>query len=174
MATHTPTSTSYPNGVVTIESEDATEYNSIQESVVGSHNYKINKVYLKTNDVSQILEPITFKKFDSNGNVQEDKTVPTVDPFSFQPSIDIDFKGKENILDGRTEIIYNVKANENVYFYLDTTVIDNGSLLGEQKGFDKDFLETYDFFQEYDDQIVIDFDYDQKGVPQCTDETPSD
>jgi hypothetical protein len=47
-------------------------------------------------------------------------------------------------------------------------------LLGEQKGFDKDFLETYDFFQEYDDQIVIDFNYDQDRVPQCTDETPSD
>lgn len=174
MAVHTPTVTTFPNGVVTIESEDDTQYDTIQEALVGSHNYKIDNIYLKTNDVSQILEPITFRKFDSNGNVNEDKTVPTVDPFSFQPSIEIDFKGKENILDGRTEIVYNVKANETVYFYLDTTVIDNGTLLGEQKGFNEDFLKTYDFFQEYDDQIVIDFNYDQKGVPQCTDKEPSD
>ncbi|MDF1858369.1 MAG: hypothetical protein P1U29_05310, partial [Candidatus Pelagibacter bacterium] len=61
---------------------------------------------------------------------------------------------------------YTLQANESVYFYLDTTVVDNGSLLPEQKGFNEEFLKTYDFFQEYDDKINIDFNYEQAGVPE--------
>ena len=168
MATYTPTSTSYPNGVVLIESEDSTLYDTIQESISGSHNYLINSIYLKTNDVSQILEPITFQKYDSNGDIQNDKNIPTVDPFSFQPAVSIDFSKKDGsyILDGQTEIGYTLQANESVYFYLNTTVVDNGSLLPEQKGFNEEFLKTYDFFQEYDDKINIDFNYEQAGVPE--------
>lgn len=174
MASHTPTSTFFPLGVVIIESEDSTDYNTIQEALSSSENYLINKIYLKSNDISQILQPITFRKYDSNGNIDEDKTIPTVDPFSFQPSLDIDFVGKEHILDGTVEIIYNIKPSEVVYFYLDTTVIDNVNLLGNQKGFDEEFLRTYGFFQDYEDEIIIDFNYEQSGVPKRTNQEPTD
>lgn len=173
MAVYIPTATFFPLGVVNIESEDSTNYETIQESLAGSENYLIKKIYLKSNDVSQILQPITFRKFDSNGNIDEDKKIPAVDPFSFQPSIDIDFTDKKHILDGKMEIIYDIKANESVYFYLDTIAIDNGSILGKQKGFDEDFLRTYDFFKEYEDEIVIDFNYEQSGIPKCTNQEPT-
>jgi hypothetical protein len=94
MAIYTPTVTNYPSGVVIIESEDGTSYNTIQESLSGSHNYQINEVYLKANDISQILQPITFERYDSNGDILQDKRIPAVDPFSFQPSIKIDFNNK--------------------------------------------------------------------------------
>lgn len=173
MATYTPTVTNYPSGVVIIESEDGTSYNTIQESISGSHNYQINEVYLKANDISQILQPITFERYDSNGDILQDKRIPAVDPFSFQPSIKIDFNNKDYILDGRLEIDYSLKPNEKVFFYLDTTVLDNGSLLGDDKSLPKDFLKTYDFFQDYGKEIEIDFNYGETSVPKCSNQEPS-
>jgi|ETNvirenome_2_30_1030614.scaffolds.fasta_scaffold00095_51 hypothetical protein len=174
MGVYSPSTTSFPNGVVTIESEDDTLYSTIQEAVAGSHNYQINEIYLKSNDISQILQPITFQRYDSNGDILEDKRVPAVDPFSFQPSIKINFRNKDYILDGRLEIDYTVKGGEEVYFYLDTTVLDNGALLGDDKSMPKDFLKTYNFFQDYGKEIEIDFSYDERAIPECTDQEASD
>jgi len=173
MAIYTPTVTTYPSGVVVIESEDGTTYDAIQQSVSGSHNYQINEVYIKANDISQILQPITFQKYDANGDILQDKRIPTVDPFSFQPSIKINFKNKDYILDGRLEIDYSIKPNEKVFFFLQTTVLDNGSLLGDDRSLPKDFLKTYDFFQDYGKEIEIDFNYGETSVPKCSNQEPS-
>ena len=173
MATYTPTFTNYPSGVVIIESEDGTSYNTVQESISGSHNYQINEVYLKANDLSQLLQPIGFQKYDSNGDILQDKRIPAVDPFSFQPSIKINFKNTDYILDGRLEIDYSLKPNEKVYFYLDTTVLDNGSLLGDDRSLPEDFLRTYDFFQDYGEEIEINFNYGETSVSECSNKEPN-
>ncbi len=99
MATHTPTAVVYPNGVVTVESLDGTSYESILESL-GSKQYIMTDVYIQSGSVPQMLEPIGFFKYDTNGNIIDNKVIPTVDPNQDQLSLNIDFKSKDYVLDG--------------------------------------------------------------------------
>ena len=53
-------------------------------------------------------------------------------------------------------------------------MLDNGALLGDDKSMPKDFLKTYNFFQDYGKEIEIDFSYDERAIPECTDQEASD
>ena len=123
MPIYAPTATSYPTGVVTITSTDGTTYQSIQESI-GSYIYEIINVYLKANSIEQLLNQITFQKYDSNGNIQSVKTIPTVDPTQYQSSLNIEFENSQYILDGKLNIFYNVDANEEVFMNLTVNTLD--------------------------------------------------
>lgn len=174
MATYNPTTTSYPSGVVTISNVDtAVPYSEVQQSM-GANNYEILSVYIKTNNITQLLQPITFQKYDSNGNIVSDKYVPTVDPYSTQPSIKLDVQGLGYVLDGKLKIDYNVEPSESVQMFFDTKVLDNSSLMGKNDTFDDEFLKTYDMFQEYADEIPIDFDLYEAKKPELKAEAKSE
>ena len=38
----------------------------------------------------------------------------------------------------------------------------------------KIFEKTYNFFQDYGKEIEIDFSYDERAIPECTDQEASD
>ena len=156
MATYVPTRTKYTTGVITIISNDDTSYESIQESI-GSYIYEIKKVYLKSNSIEQILIPISFRKYDVNGNAEVVKTIPTVDPTQYQPSLNIDFDSNKYILDGHLNISYALNPNEEVYFYLDTLTLNKADVLNGATSLPIDFLKTYNFFEDYKDKIKLEF-----------------
>ena len=154
MAVHTPTSQVFANGVVTISSLDGTDYASILESL-GSKQYIITDIYVQSNSVAQILEHLGFFKYDTNGNIEDKKVVPTVDPNQPQLSLNIDFKTKGYILDGKLYIDYAIQPNEQVNFYIGNITAGNSDYLPETDFFDNDFLKTYGFFEEFNDQILL-------------------
>lgn len=154
MAIHAPTTQLFPNGVVTITSLDSTSYESILESL-GSKQYIMTDVYIQSNDVEQILEPIGFFKYDSNGNIADNIVVPTVDPNQDQFAINIEFKTKAYILDGKLYIDYNIRPMEQVNFYIGNITAGNSDFLPPNKTFDDKFLKDYGFFEDYSDTIAI-------------------
>ena len=128
MPSYTPVVVVYPSGVVSVESVTDTSYDQILASM-GSMMYQIRELYLKTNSINQLLEPISFQKYDANGNIVNQKTVPTADPFQYQTSLSIEFKSKGYILDGKLSIEFSILPSEIVFFYLDTNVLKNEDLL---------------------------------------------
>lgn len=156
MALHVPTRTKFPSGVITIISNDDTSYESIQESV-GNYIYEIKKVYLKSDDLQQILIPISFRKYDVNGNVEVVRAIPTVDPTQYQPSLNIEFDSNKYVLDGHLNISYSINPNEVVFFYLDVVTLNKADALKGDTGMPTDFLKTYDFFENYQDKIKLEF-----------------
>jgi len=154
MATHTPTSTVFPNGVVTISSLDSTTYETILQSL-GSTQYIMTDVYIQAGSVPQMLEPIGFFKYDSNGEITDNKVIPTVDPNQDQLSLNIDFKTKGYILDGKLYIDYNIQPNEQVNFYIGNITSDNAEFLPPNDSFDAEFLKTYGFFEDFQNKIPL-------------------
>ena len=154
MAVHAPTSQVFPNGVVTISSLDSTTYASILESL-GSKQYIMTDVYIQAGSVPQMLEPIGFFKYDSNGDIRDNKVIPIVDPNQDQLAINIDFKSKDYILDGKLYIDYTIRASEQVSFYIGNITAGNDDFLPVDPNFDADFLKTYGFFEDFNNKIPL-------------------
>jgi hypothetical protein len=176
MATFTPTFTEYPDGTVTIVSEDNTPYSEIQESM-GTENYEIKSIYYRASSIEQVIEPIRMRKYDANGNISNNFITPTIDPFQKQPVVNIDFNPKEYILDGKLDIAFNILPGQSIDFNVDTLSVSNTDFLQDNtKTFDQDFLKTYDFMQEYGEEIDIDFNYelDDEGVSIRPHQIPCD
>jgi len=83
---YAPTTTFYPNGVFTISSNDATPYFVIQNSM-GSFLYQIFYIYLQGNSPEQVLQPISFRTYDVNGEIKSFINVTTIDPYQYQNSL---------------------------------------------------------------------------------------
>lgn len=128
MPSYTPTVTPYSSGVVTIETMSGTSYEEIQQSM-GAYNYQLKELYIKTNGNPQILEPLNFLKYDSNGEIVERKTVPTVDPKQYQTSIFYKFQSKGYIFDGKLSVGFNVLPSEEIFMYFDTICFRSKGLL---------------------------------------------
>lgn len=152
MAVHTPTVTNFPNGVITITSLDSTLYDAIIESL-GSYYYVMTDVYIQSNSVEQMLEPLGFFKYDVNGNITDNKVIPTLDPNQDQLSLFIEFASKGYILDGKLYIEYNLQPNETVNFYIGNIQYANSMELPDNDGFPKDFLKDYGFFENFTDEL---------------------
>ena len=125
----------YPTNVVTVSSLDGTTYNQIINSM-GSFVYGINKIYLKSNNNSQLIEPINFSQYDVNGTLEKYSQIVTVDPYQFQSSSIFEL-AKDNVyLNGRTSLTTSVLPNEDIFLVLYTTEIAN-----------RDYMEKTDFFK---------------------------
>jgi hypothetical protein len=161
MATYPSTSFYFQNGVVAVSSQDGTNYNAIQQSM-GSYVYRIDQIYIAANSTAQILEPFIFERYDSNGDIEIVEVIPAIDPFQYQNAYNIEFQSKDFILDGRTKIEYNIKADQKVFINLKTMEINNSNFLNGKTDIEEDFLKTYGFFNEYTEKIPINFGNDKE------------
>jgi hypothetical protein len=144
-----PTITNYPNGVVTVTSNDATPYNSIIQSM-GSFIYGVSEMYLKANDVSQILQSYQFKKYDANGTLESFVDVPTIDPYQYQSSVFFKLAKDNVVLDGRTNLDFTLLPNESLYMIFYTSQLANRDLVSKTNFFNNDF---FNLFNDYKDCI---------------------
>ncbi len=82
------------------------------------------------------------------------KRINLADPNQFQPVKDIDLNNDPIIFNGRTRLNLNLLPNENIKLYFKTQQVEPSDFLeGGKKFFSKDFLDTYGFFQDYDDEV---------------------
>jgi len=166
MATYIPTSSSYSSGLVTIDSSSGTLYEQIQASM-GAFLYQIKNIYIKSNNNSQILEPIILQRYDVNGNITDNPVIPSVDPYQQQTALDIKIDSDNYVLDGKLNIKYDILANEDVYLYFDVIELDkSGKIKG---GEDFDFLNLNDFFANFKNTINL-ADDSTEGISKSTDE----
>jgi hypothetical protein len=118
-----------------------------------------------------------MRKYDANGNISNNFITPTIDPFQSQPVVNLDFNPKEYILDGKLDIAFNILPGQSIDFNVDTLSVSNTDFLQDNTTLlDPDFLETYDFMQEYGEEIEIDFNYelDDEGVSIRPHQIPCD
>jgi hypothetical protein len=144
-----PTITTFPNGVVTVASNDNTPYSSIIQSM-GSFVYGISEMYLKANSNSQILQSYQFSRYDVNGTLESYVDVPTIDPYQFQSSLFLKLTKDNVILDGRTNLDFDLLPSETLYIILYTSQLANRDLIPRTNFFNNDF---FNLFNDYKDEI---------------------
>ena len=144
-----PTITTYVNGVVTVQSLDATPYSSIIASM-GSFIYGVSSMYLKANSNSQILQSYQFNRYDVNGTLESFVDVPTIDPYQFQSSLFLKLAKDNVMLDGRTNLDFALLPNESLYMIFYTSQLANRDLVPRTNFFNNDF---FNLFNDYKDCI---------------------
>jgi len=144
-----PTITNYPNGVVTVASNDATPYNSIVQSM-GSFQYEVSEMYLSSNNNSQILQAYQFSSYDANGTLESFVDVPIIDPYQYQSSLFFKLAKKNVVFNGRTYFDFEVLPNESFYAIFYTKQLANRDLAPKTNFFNNDF---FNLFNDYKDEI---------------------
>jgi len=144
-----PTITNYPNGVVTVASNDPTPYSSIVQSM-GSFMYEISEMYLSANNNSQILQSYQFNTYNANGTLQSFVNVPTIDPYQFQSSLFFKLAKDNVVLNGRTSLDFEVLPSESLYVIMYTKQLANRDLVPKTNFFNIDF---FNLFNDYKDEI---------------------
>lgn len=153
MGVYLPTTTFYPNGAFTISSNDATPYFVIQNSM-GSYLYGIFYIYIQSNNTQQLLQGLSFRSYDANGDVKTFINTTTVDPYQYQNSLFVKPTFKDVVLNGRTSINFNLLPNETVNFVFYVNQLANSYLLKEPSMFDDYFYkQQYDYLNGFVEEI---------------------
>jgi hypothetical protein len=139
-----PTTTFYLDGIFTIVSTTGTPYFVIQNSM-GSYQYGVDDIYMQSNTAQQLLQGLSFRSYDANGDINNFLNATTVSPYQYQNSLFIKPIRNDIVLDGRTSVSFNLLPNENVNFTFLVTQYSNSMFLKEPK-----FLDDYFFKQQYD------------------------
>ncbi len=161
---YAPTVTVSPTPLIAVTTSDLTTYDEIQETQ-GTINYEAQSLYFQANSIEQVNEPIDIEIYDANGELDKTKRINVADPTQFQPVKDIDFKNDPLIFNGRTRLNLNLLPNENIKLYFQTQQTEPSDFLeGGKKFFSEDFLDTYGFFQGYDDEVREDINKMKNGI----------
>jgi hypothetical protein len=146
---YTPSTTFYTNGVYTITSNKGTPYFMIQNSM-GSFQYGVNQIYIQSNTTQQLLQGLSFRSYDVNGDISNFLNVTTVSPYQYQNSLFLKPIRNDIVLDGRTSISFNLLPSENVNFVFYVTEQGNVMFLKEPSLLDDYFFkQQYDFFNGF-------------------------
>jgi hypothetical protein len=161
---YNPTVTVSPTALISVTTADLTSYEEIQETQ-GTINYEADALYYQANSIEQINQPIDVDIYNSNGDLAKTSQINPADPNQFQTSKDIDLAESPIIFDGRTRINLNLLPFEKVKLYFTTQQIEPSDFLkGGNDFFSEDFLTTYGFFQDYEDEIKKDNDLAQQTI----------
>ena len=149
MPIYIPTITTFVDGVVTVRSTDTTPYSTIVQSM-GTFVYGISEIYLKANSNSQILQSYQFNRYDVNGTLQSYVDIPTIDPYQFQSSLFFKLAKGNVVLNGRTNLDFEVLPSESLYIIMYTKQLANRDLVPRTNFFNNDF---FNLFNDYKDEI---------------------
>ena len=107
---YSPTITVFPAPVVTIVSQDATTYETIQQSLTTT-TYVATSVEITATSNDQITQPIEFSNYDVNGDINNFNVTPTVDPFQYQTAVELNLGERNVVFDGRTKMNVQLLGN---------------------------------------------------------------
>lgn len=152
MAVIVPTVTTVSPKLVSVTSQNTTSYDEVINSM-GSVVYRINKMFFKGSQIAQILENMTFYKYDANGNVEQKILVPTVDPNQYQNTLFLEMDRNKYVLDGFLSLSFFLQPSSTVLLYLYCDEFSVSDFLKELDEFPVDFLKTYDFYNDFKDTL---------------------
>tara|TARA_Y100000114_G_C11763768_1_gene331726 strand:+ start:7803 stop:8327 length:525 start_codon:yes stop_codon:yes gene_type:complete len=164
MSVYSPTITQSATPFIQVTTSDLTPYSEIQQTQ-GTIMYEATNLYYKANSIEQINAPITVSAYDSDGKLNNYKQINVADPNQYQPSKNIDLSKESIIFDGRIKIDIKLFPQESVNLYFDTVQLESSDFLREGKEFfSKDFMETYGFFDDYNEEIGEDIKKANDGL----------
>jgi hypothetical protein len=108
--TYSPTITTFPDALLTADSLGDTSYDEIVSSLK-ANVYVCDSADIQASSTSQLNELIYVNEYDSNGDLINHVITPDTDPYQFQKSLKLEFKGEGLILDGRTSLGVDLLAN---------------------------------------------------------------
>jgi hypothetical protein len=119
---YSPTITTFPAPVVTIVSQDATTYETIQQSLTTT-TYVATAVELTATSNEQLLQPVNFSNYDVNGDLANFTVAPASDPYQYQTALELDLGSRNIIFDGRTKMNVQVLGNSQVNIDFDVAQV---------------------------------------------------
>jgi hypothetical protein len=119
---YSPTITTFPAPVVTIVSQDATTYETIQQSLTTT-TYVAKAVELTANSNEQLLQPVNFSNYDVNGDLANFVIAPASDPYQYQTALELDLGERNIIFDGRTKMNVQVLGNSTINLDFDVAQV---------------------------------------------------
>lgn len=119
---YSPTVTVFPAPVVTIVSQDATSYETIQQSLTTT-TYVAKAVEVTATSNDQITQPIYLENYDANGDLQNFNLAPSVDPYQYQTALAIDLSTKNVIFDGKTRMNVQLLGESTTNIEFDTAQV---------------------------------------------------
>jgi len=152
MATFTVSVTTNTTPAISITVQGNTTYTQFKNSL-GQFVYKVYTAYLFSTILNQIKGLFNYSKYDSGGNQNLQSVISAISPYQFQPSIYIDTKEKNLVIDGRDYVRFNMLPNSNllIRLYCDriatTDALDlqgiNNFVSVERNMNDNDFFDQY-------------------------------
>lgn len=136
------TTTTYPNGVVSVISTDGTPYESILNSM-GSFVYGVDSVYMKANSNTQILNGFKVEQYDVKGYIKSFEQKPTIDPYQYQKSVFFKLIKKNVVLNGQTTFDMNILPNEVIYMVIYVEQLSLRDYVSSGNIFDNDFFKNF-------------------------------
>jgi hypothetical protein len=119
---YSPTITTFPAPVVTIVSQDATLYETIQQSLTTT-TYVATAVELTATSNDQLLQPVNFSNYDVNGDLANFVVTPASDPYQYQTALELDLGERNIIFDGRTKMNVQVLGNSTINLDFDVAQV---------------------------------------------------
>ena len=152
MSIYSAVKKNYFIGVVTITSTDSTPYAQIQASM-GSIQYQVKELYMVASTGSQILQPITQKEYNVNGNIRKIIDTPVISPYQYQNSLYYK-PNKEVILNGNANISFEILPSVTIRFIFYCNQLANAMFVKEPSLLDEYFFkQQYDFFGGFKDEL---------------------
>jgi hypothetical protein len=137
--------------ITVIEEGGTISYNQIKQSL-GTYVYKVNKLYLYSDNISQLIGAINYNSYDSDGNRNITNIVTTVNPYQLVTSIFVDLAGYPTnvIFNGNSSVSTNILGNTQVqvkFFSKRVTNSFGGNLtnflVGERMAGKPNFFDNY-------------------------------
>lgn len=136
---------------IQVNSGGQISYDTIQQSIGQGYQFGLNGLYMKGNNVEQLLQPVTLEKNNRRGIFEQKQYIPTIDPFQFVAAVNsdvVDEAQHESLtFDGKQNFVIEILAGEKVYFVFSLQEQSTNSLLQSPTNFE--ILEYYNFLADY-------------------------
>lgn len=130
-------------------------YSVIEQSIGQGYQFGVNGVYMKANNVSQILQPITLEKNNRRGIFEQKLFVPTVDPYQVIAAITndvVDESQHESLtFNGLQSFVVPIEAGEQVFFVFSLQEQSTNNLLVDTPT-NFETLEYFDYLADFPDK----------------------
>jgi len=130
--------------IVSVTGASGVSYDSINNSIGMSMFYKVNEIYQYSNNLQQLLAPVSLKKFDKFGNKEITTLQMTIDPYQNQASLTQDMLGYKYSFDSNNAFFPFILGNTTVNYQIKVTELTASQFLSGESNFDDiEFLEDY-------------------------------
>lgn len=129
-----------------VDSQGATNYQTIQTSISGGYSYLVIGIYQYSSNLFQLNEPITLKKYNANGDKNLMVLTPNIDPYQSSSGLNLPTMKYGYVLDGQNGFYPTIKANTTVNFRIR---VESTSAMDLDPKMENNF-QTFEFFDNFE------------------------
>lgn len=126
-------------------------YDVIQQSIGQGFQFGVNGLYMKANNISQLLQNVTLEKNNRRGIFEQKQFVPIIDPYQSIAALNqdvIDQQQHESLtFNGLQNFVVPIEAGEQVYFVFSLQEQSMSNLLPSPTNFER--LEYFDYLADF-------------------------